>query len=234
MIRTVSMSRIEGRMPELSARIVGGLGVLLLSPTVLTAASRSRLTDCGPAGPPVRSSAGSAKARGDVRMRIAVTASGLAAATSLAYTAPGTPWARADVLSAPTTSGATTGASDATGDDLATGMGHESKKTYSGVVPTVDGTRLVDAVPAAVGVNTVAITVLDAKGAPTTVDQWSATASLPGEADIAVPLKGFGQGVAAADVSLPAPGKWTFTVTVRVVGAEPTSFTHDIPITLLP
>ena len=113
-------------MPELGARIVGGLGVLLLSPTVLTAASRSEPTGDShptgggsrPAGDPKPAGGGSRpagdprpegsdpgpaapKATGNVRMRIAVIASGLAAATSLAYTAPGMPWARADVLAAP-------------------------------------------------------------------------------------------------------------------------------------
>src|SRR5690349_3426896 len=102
---------LRDRMPELGSRIVGGLGLLLLSPTVLTAASRSRLEQTcrsmADGGKPL--SNGSAenqpaparKVRADVRMRIAVTASGLAAAGSLAYTVPGAPWANADVLAAP-------------------------------------------------------------------------------------------------------------------------------------
>ena len=226
------MSRIEDRLPGLSARIVGGLGVLLLSPTVLTAASRSRLEESGPAS---QSPGARSKAHADLRMRIAVAGSGLVAATSLAYTAPGTPWARADVLATPSAIGGTntaqTPAVDGHGTDPALDLAHEATP-YSGVVRTADRTFLVDATPAAVGTNTVAITVLDAKGAPATVQGWSATASLPEATvpDVAVPLKGFGPGVAAADAVFPVAGRWTITVTVRVAGADPTSFTHVIPI----
>jgi len=207
---------------ELGTRIAAGLGVLLLSPTVLTAASRSRVELSAP-GP---KAAGSPRAsRPDVRMRIAVTVSGLVAAASLVYTAPGTPWARADVL-AP--------AADAVPGQAAGAIPEmtHAATTYSGVIRTADRTVLVDAVPATVGINTVAVTVLDAKGAPAKVQKWSATASLPGAGvpDVAVPLKAFGEGVAAADPQLPVAGKWTFTITIRVAGASPTSFTHVVPI----
>jgi hypothetical protein len=74
--------------------------------------------------------------------------------------------------------------------------------------------------------------VIDAKGAPAQVQQWSATASLPGGTvpEVTVPLKGFGPGVAAADAVLPVAGRWTITVTIRVAGSDQTSFTHVIPI----
>lgn len=275
MIRITYMNRIEERMPELSTRIVGGLGVLLLSPTVLTAASRCRLELA--ATPPSRPTSGSKRpnpttgskrsaatsrpktstsgpkrstpasgsktpasgpkrstpasgpkpaspSRRALRTRLAVTASGLAAATSVIYSAPGTPWARADVFSAPTAvaePGSTLGP-----------MTHD-ETTYSGIDRSAGGTVLVDATPAKAGNNTLAVTVLDAKGVPASVDQWSATASLPGAGvpDVPVPLKGFGDGVAAADADLPVAGKWTLTVTVRIAGADPTSFTHVVPIT---
>jgi copper transport protein len=230
MLRILHMSRIEdltvagwrrSHPAELSARIAAGLGVLLLSPTVLTAASRSRPE---PSAPEPKAARSPRAAGTDVRLRIAVTVSGLVAAASLVYTAPGTPWARADVL-APA---ADTGSAPAAAIPEMT----HATTTYSGVIRTADRTILVDAVPATVGSNTVAITVLDAKGAPAKVQQWSATASLPGAGipDVAVPLKGFGEGVAAADPELPVAGKWTFTVTIRVAGASPTSFTHVVPI----
>jgi copper transport protein len=230
MLRILHMSRIEDltvagdrreHPAELGARIAAGLGVLLLSPTVLTAASRSRVEPSAPESKPARTP----RAARDVRMRIAVTVSGLIAATSLVYTAPGTPWARADVLAPPADAAAAPAA------ETPAEMTHAAT-TYSGVIRTADRTVLVDAVPATVGINTVAITVLDAKGAPAKVEQWAATARLPGAGipDVAVPLKAFGEGVAAADPQLPVAGKWTFTITIRVAGASPTSFTHVVPI----
>jgi len=189
------------------------------------------------------------KAAGNVRMRIAVIASGLAAATSLAYTAPGMPWARADVLAAPAqTIAPAAGANPAAGvaglnhmnmygmggmsGMAGMDMGQAEQDTFSGVVRTAGNTVLVDATPAAVGVNTVAITVLDAQRSPATVSQWSATASLPGSGlvPVTVPLQVIAGSVAAADVSLPAAGQWTFTITVRVAGAAPVSFTQVVPI----
>ena len=279
-------------MPQLSTRIVGGLGVLLLSPTVLTAAARYRqeLADSPsdqvssgtpgatgrrpeatgrtpiPSRPPVPASP--LWGRRDLRTRIAVTASGLVAATSVAYTAPGTPWAQADVFSAPTIA-AGPGAGSAPGPATAHGarpghpgsaatgeqsagpgagqagpaagpgagsaaddsMAHE-QATYSGVVRTPGRTFLVDATPVRAGTNTLAVTVINADSAPADVKQWTATASLPGTADVPVPLKAFGDGVAAADADLPVAGKWTLTVTVQVAGSTaPITFTQAIPIT---
>jgi hypothetical protein len=237
---------LRDRMPELGSRIVGGLGLLLLSPTVLTAASRSRLT-CGSVSDGAkRLSNGSAenqsaqlqsaenqaaparKVRGDVRMRIAVTASGLAAAGSLAYTVPGAPWANADVLAAPSAADSMTKPEAPIDMD----MSHGADTPYSGFIRLSDRTLLVDATPAKVGVNTIAITVLDAKNAPADVDQWSATASLPGGGvpDVPVKLAGFGDGAAAADAQLPVAGQWTLKITVQVAGEKPATYTHVLPI----
>jgi hypothetical protein len=228
---------LRDRLPELVPRIVGGLGVLLLSPTVLTAASRSRLAASPEPGRTATDGPGSKSQennvpssdvpRSDLRMRIAMIASGLAAATAIVYTAPGTPWARADVLSPPPAPAAAA-ADDGAG--TAMDMEHDSATLYSGVIRTADRTVLVDAVPATAGINTVAITALDAKNVPVNVVAWSATASLPGRPAVTVPLKGFGDGVASADADLPAAGSWTFKITIRAAGADPTTYTHVVPI----
>ncbi|HST80770.1 MAG TPA: hypothetical protein VLL08_03390 [Kineosporiaceae bacterium] len=214
---------LRARLPELSSKIVGGLGILLLSPTVLTAASRSQLEATDPATPTSPDSA--PKTRGDVGTRIAVVASGLAAMAALVYTAPGVPWHRAD-SAAPVTG--IVGAEHA--GDPGMDMAHAAATAYSGFIRSPDRTVLVDATPATVGTNTVAITVLDAEKAPAKVEQWSGTASLPGASDVAVPLASFGPGVAVADIQLPVAGKWTFTVTYQVAGAKPTTLTHVVPI----
>lgn len=245
------------RMPELGSRIVGGLGVLLLSPTVLTAASRSRVgAKCGSGntaanqdvsgksdridedpdnkGSGLKSPSPSPRSNTDVRIRIAVIASGLTAASALVYTAPGTPWADADVLAVVAQANriqAPAAVGNVPADQgMDMDMSHEGATNYSGIIRTPGRTVLVDATPATAGVNTLAITVLDAKGAPAKVDQWSATASLPGASEVAVPLAPFGEGVASAAPDLPVAGKWTFTITIRIAGSAPTSFTHVIPI----
>jgi hypothetical protein len=232
---------LRDRMPELGSRIVGGLGLLLLSPTVLTAASRSRLTCGSVSDGGKRLSNGSAesqsaenqaaparKVRSDVRMRIAVTASGLAAAGSLAYTVPGAPWANADVLAAPSAADSMTKPEAPIDMD----MSHGADAPYSGFIRLPDRTLLVDATPAKAGTNTIAVTMLDAKDAPADVDQWSATASLPGGGvpDVPVKLAGFGDGVAAADAQLPVAGQWTLKITVQVAGEKPATYTHVLPI----
>ena len=172
-----------------------------------------------------------------------MTASGLAAATSLAYTAPGTPWARADVLAPPTSAeviqGPAAAGPDATADPTGSAapltpmdMEHEAATAYSGIIRAPGRTVLVDVSPAVAGINTIAVTVLDAKSAPAKVEEWSATASLPGGnvPDVAVPLKTFGDGAATAAPDLPVAGKWLFTITVHIAGADPATFTHVVPI----
>ena len=109
-------------------------------------------------------------------------------------------------------------------------MAHGAATAYSGIVRSSERTVLIDATPATVGINTVAVTVLDPAGKPAKVEQWSAIATRPGVGDVRVPLKSFGAGVATADPRLPVTGKWTFTVTIRVAGADPVSVSDVIPI----
>jgi hypothetical protein len=213
---------LRDRLPELSSKIVGGLGILLLSPTVLTAASRSQLEAPDPATEPTPDP--EPKTRSDRGTRLALVASGLVAAAALVYTAPGVPWHRADTeptagIAGPEHAG-----------DPGMDMSHAAATAYSGIVRAPGRTVLVDATPATVGTNTVAITVLAAGNAPAKVEQWSGTASLPGASDVAVPLASFGPGVAAAEIQLPVAGRWTFTITVQIAGAKPTTFTHVVPI----
>jgi hypothetical protein len=153
-------------------------------------------------------------------MRIAVIASGLAAISALVYTAPGTPWNRSELTAA-----------QARMANVNLDMAHDAT-VFSEIIRTPDQTTVIDVSPVTVGVNTVAITVLSAKGVPAKVEEWSATASLPGESDLTVALKSLSDsdGVGAADVEVPVAGDWTFTITTRVAGAEPTSITQVIPI----
>jgi copper transport protein len=111
-------------------------------------------------------------------------------------------------------------------------MAHDAATNYSAIVRTLGRTVLVDATPALTGINTVAVTVLDGANQPATVEQWSATATLPGSGlpTVAVPLAVVAPSVAAADAELPRAGKWTFTFTIRVAGAGPTTFTQVVPI----
>jgi FixH len=109
-----------------------------------------------------------------------------------------------------------------------------SAPTYSGFIRSSTHTVTLDVTPAAPGPNTVAITVHDANGAPARIRSWSATASLPGSDlhDVPVALKPFGAGSAWASPHLAAPGRWTFTITVREQdGPAQASFRQVVPIT---
>jgi hypothetical protein len=184
-------------------------------------ATGSKPTGSKPAGAPRRPA-------GDLRIRVALVASGLAAATSLVYTAPGTPWARADVLTTRVETSVTPGSQP----EPVIVMGHNSASNFGKIIRTPGGTVLIDATPATAGINTVAVTVLDGKDVPAKVEKWSATAELPGSGlpKVTVPLASFGAGVAAADAKLAFPGDWTLTVTVQVAGAGSTTVTQIVPI----
>jgi hypothetical protein len=197
------------------------------------------------------------KPRAATRMRIAITAAWLLVAVGvLAYAVPGTPWAHSGGATssvgfqgshghASTAPSVGTAPSAAAGPAAPAGtasivpapgammdMMRGAANPYTGFIRGPQQTVVVDVTPATIGLNTVAITVLDARGAPAEVQRWSATATLPGSTlgPITVPLSSYGSGVAAAAPQLPAAGRWTFAITVQLSGATPTTFTHVVPI----
>ena len=195
--------------------------------TATATATATRTVTVAAGSPPVPAGTDVRPLRTLVRVELAIAAVVLALATALVQTPP------ARATASPALASLASLASPAEQEqEPDPAVGHHAATSYSGFIRTPSLTVAVDVLPAVVGVNTVAITALDRSGAPVEVTAWTATAALPGRdvPDVPLGLRPFALGVAAGSPTLPAPGDWVFSITIRTGAGAPVTLTHTVPI----
>jgi hypothetical protein len=102
---------------------------------------------------------------------------------------------------------------------------------FTGYVRHADYTAVVDVLPAKVGKNTIAVTVVDAHGGTPNIVSWSAQVSPPGaRASVPVGISEFAAGVATIYPSFPTGGDWTFAITIQTADGKASTFTQVVPV----
>jgi copper transport protein len=93
-------------------------------------------------------------------------------------------------------------------------------------------TLTIEETPGRVGVNQVDLYVTQPEGQRIAVVEWRVTAALPAQGieAIAVPIVELAENHGLGQVTLPAPGAWTFTFTIRLSELDEDSVTTSISI----
>jgi copper transport protein len=87
--------------------------------------------------------------------------------------------------------------------------------------------------PAATGSNSIHLFAYTADNKPQPVVEWKGTAALPakGVEPIEIPLLPLTDNHATGEISLPTPGDWQLSFTVRISDIDQATVTATVPIT---